>query len=264
MNRLFLLIILTLLGTYESNAQYNIQFGSANECYSKTFTIIAWVLTDTSNAANFSQSQLIDAIEGVNDEFSEMCVNFKLCDFNILPNHRQDTIKKGIHDEEISALYRKKNVINLYFVKEIIDDGPDPGPCGYAPLGSTTEPNDTNKRDAIFLKKSCFTKDVLAHELGHFFGLYHTFETASFGVEFIDGSNCATAGDLICDTQADPKGLNDGNCHLSPQDSSLGRFYEPPVCNIMSYYNPSCDQFFTREQLNRMLMIMKTGRGYLW
>ena len=96
--------------------------------------------------------------------------------------------------------------------------------------------------------------------------MYHTFETTAFGPESADGSNCSTAGDLVCDTQADPNGLNDGQCHLSPQsvDGTTGLYYEPPVCNIMSYYNPTCDQVFTRGQLDRMLMIMKTGRSYLW
>ncbi|MBL0071623.1 MAG: hypothetical protein IPP34_07360 [Bacteroidetes bacterium] len=35
--------------------------------------------------------------------------------------------------------------------------------------------------------------------MGHFFGLYHTFET-QFGSELANGSNCATTGDLVCDT----------------------------------------------------------------
>lgn len=41
------------------------------------------------------------------------------------------------------------------------------------------------------------------HEVGHVLGLYHPFET-QFGNECTDGSNCATAGDRICDTPASP------------------------------------------------------------
>lgn len=41
------------------------------------------------------------------------------------------------------------------------------------------------------------------HEMGHGLGLWHPFETA-FGVECTDGSNCAIAGDLVCDTPASP------------------------------------------------------------
>jgi hypothetical protein len=264
MNKLLIFTFLLLYVFVSSNAQYDDNFGSTDECYGKTFTVVAWVLTDTLDKPNFTASRLNGAIATVNDYFSGICVDFKLCEFNVLPNHRQDKLTPGIHDDEISALYRKKNVINLYFVSEI--NPPGAGPCGYAPLGSAVEPSDNNRRDAIFLQKDCFGSGVLAHELGHYFGLYHTFETATFGVESADGTNCKTTGDLICDTQADPNGSNDAQCHLNPQqiDTISGLYYEPPVCNIMSYYNPTCDQFFTRGQLNRMLSIMKTGRKYLW
>ncbi len=266
MNKFISLTFLLLFGFIFSSAQYNEQFGSTDECYGKTFTVVAWVLTDTLNEPNLTEGDVLTAIETVNNDFSDICVDFKLCEFNELRNHRQDTIVKGTHDEEISALHRKKNVINLYFSSEIINDDPDAAPCGYAPLGGTNIPLDTNKRDAIFLKKSCFTGAVLAHEFGHYFGLYHTFETATFGVESPAGDDCATAGDLICDTQADPNGSNDNECHLNSNlvDPVTGLYYEPPVCNIMSYYTPLCEQFFTTGQLNRMLMIMKTGRSYLW
>jgi hypothetical protein len=39
--------------------------------------------------------------------------------------------------------------------------------------------------------------------MGHFLGLLHTHED-SFGKENVDGTNCRTAGDLLCDTKADP------------------------------------------------------------
>jgi choice-of-anchor C domain-containing protein len=50
---------------------------------------------------------------------------------------------------------------------------------------------------------------MLAHEFGHYFSLTHTFETGFFGVELQGvcqavAPNCASAGDLVCDTPADP------------------------------------------------------------
>ncbi len=39
------------------------------------------------------------------------------------------------------------------------------------------------------------------HEMGHVFFLFHPFET-QFGIECTSGSNCFSAGDLVCDTPA--------------------------------------------------------------
>ena len=265
MKKLISLAIALYLFSVNGIAQSDKDFGSVDECYGKTYSIVAWVLTDTMGLTlPIDEAAVRTAIDSVNTRFAGMCVDFKLCEYNVLPNHRQDTITKGLHDEEIAALYRKKNVINLYFASEIINPEPNPGPCGYAPFGTTTIQPDTNTRDAIFLKKGCFNFGVLAHELGHYFGLYHTFEV-EFGLESPDGSNCATTGDLICDTEADPNGIADAACHLSPaQTHPNGLYYTPPVCNIMSYYAPVCNQVFTVGQFNKMLSIMKTGRSYLW
>jgi hypothetical protein len=38
--------------------------------------------------------------------------------------------------------------------------------------------------------------------MGHNLGLLHTFEEPP--KEYVDESNCNTAGDLVCDTSADP------------------------------------------------------------
>jgi hypothetical protein len=251
MTKFISLIFLVLFTTKICCSQYNENFGSTEECYGKTFSIAAWVLTDTTNSiAPLDLSQVLVAIDSLNQKFKSICVDFKLCSFDTLSNHRQDTIEKGLHDEEIAAMYRKKNVINLYFATEIINPSPGANPAGYAPLGSTTIPDDDNQRDAIFLKKSEFSPSVLLHEIGHYFGLYHTFESVANGEEFADGSNCATAG-----------------CHLDPQvkDPQTNLMFEPPVCNIMSYYNNQpCNYHFSRGQLDRMLSIMKTGRSYLW
>jgi len=44
---------------------------------------------------------------------------------------------------------------------------------------------------------------VLAHELGHYMGLYHPSGPYSFSEELVDGSNCSYTGDYCCDTPAE-------------------------------------------------------------
>lgn len=260
-------ILLVLLGL-SAKSQNSVGFNSVNECYGKTFSIVAWVLTDTAGNANFDEATLQEALNSANSNFGNICVDFKLCEFNVLPNHAQDTIYKGGDDSEITQMYRRKNVINLYFFTDIIDTLPGtPSPCGFAPLGSFTAPQDNPMRDAIFLEKACFDDGVFMHEIGHYFGLYHTWEVDENGRELNDGSNCSTAGDLICDTDADPypTGSVGSNCtYTGPVDNTTDLYFTPPVCNIMTYWTSPCDQSFTVGQYNRMLSIMKTGRRYLW
>jgi len=95
---------------------------------------------------------------------------------------------------------------------------------------------------------------VLSHEFGHCLGLFHThsgrgcndFANCS---EAINGSNCKTCGDLVCDTPADPclAGLVNTSCVYIG-----GGGFNPDVNNIMSYAPPSCLTRFTQGQIERM------------
>lgn len=120
---------------------------------------------------------------------------------------------------------------------------------------------------------------TLAHELGHFFSLLHTFNgwecspwddeihgnpvsstTAPcpsledgdpVDVELADGSNCETAGDFLCDTPADYNfGLFDnGDCiyNYNCMDPS-GNSMDPMENNFMSYFGNCASYVFTEEQ----------------
>lgn len=132
-----------------------------------------------------------------------------------------------------------------------------------SPYGGWGEFTSMHERPSIFIDTSCiaFTSEInkyINHEMGHYLNLYHTFDE-EFGVECPDGSNCETAGDLICDTPADPNisrlYLN-YNCELLrdfyPPSGCVRIPYDPPVSNMMSYYPSHCMNMFTPEQYDRM------------
>ncbi|MCF8255872.1 MAG: zinc-dependent metalloprotease [Bacteroidia bacterium] len=115
--------------------------------------------------------------------------------------------------------------------------------------------------DVVFIKNSCQGPNAttLTHELGHFFGLPHTFSgweggdaPPSSDIEKIDGSNCRTAGDGFCDTKADyvsqrwscplPWNLTDPNNVVFKPDSSI----------YMSYSSDNCQSRFSTEQMQAM------------
>jgi hypothetical protein len=128
---------------------------------------------------------------------------------------------------------------------------------------------------------------ILAHELGHYFGLYHThyytgINSAKSEPVSRDLSltiNCQNGGDFITDTPADPGvfasgGFDGGLCHNSdcspgcegnPTDAA-GDMYEPDKTNLMSYWDlrGCATDHFSKEQQNLMVnMLQSPSRSFL-
>jgi len=103
---------------------------------------------------------------------------------------------------------------------------------------------------------------TLAHEMGHYYLLQHTHhltqtahsdgDPSEATAERVDGSNCESAGDYLCDTPADPSApicsisASTGVLSCSATDAN-GDSYAPSTTNLMSYYNDTRSTF-TREQ----------------
>ena len=117
---------------------------------------------------------------------------------------------------------------------------------------------------------------LLPHELGHSFGLFHTFGNYSSGTtELVTrgvGSNCLTTGDELCDTPADPYYLpgastitvNGCPVYNGTAKDAQGASFSPSITNIMSYYFP-CTHDFTSGQYDRMqagLALRETHKKY--
>jgi len=107
---------------------------------------------------------------------------------------------------------------------------------------------------ALCVGGSYVETSVLSHEFGHCLGLFHTHSGRGCGdgancAENINGSNCSTCGDLVCDTPADPclSGLVNTNCKYIG-----GNGFNPDVNNIMSYAPPECLTRFSQGQVERM------------
>ncbi len=148
------------------------------------------------------------------------------------------------NEAELVALWSTdviQDSVNVYFVNQLasFDGGSF---CGIASFSYVPV-------QGIAVANGCTPSGgnttTFAHELGHYFDLYHTHETA-VGVECPDGSNCATAGDLVCDTPADPNLAGAGQlsgCSYSGSGTACGDPYNPDTRNVMSYAGACRSQF---------------------
>lgn len=111
---------------------------------------------------------------------------------------------------------------------------------------------------------------ILAHEMGHCLGLYHTFEPwkDKFGnptnQENVARSgnckNCTTAGDVLCDTPADDNGGVNANCiYIGTAKDACNTSYSPLTNNIMAYGDYRCINTFTNGQGDRMRTFLTTN-----
>lgn len=160
------------------------------------------------------------------------------------------------------------NVINLYFAGSLSTSSGG-GLCGYAYF-----PGGPNR---IFMANGCTNNgSTLTHEFGHFFALYHTHGKTNCGnmtTELVDGSNCATDGDDVCDTPADPNLRTPNSCgaflvnnacvYTGNLTDANGQMFMPNTRNIMSYSRQSCRNEMSPGQYARMAFTAQTSRAYL-
>ncbi len=143
--------------------------------------------------------------------------------------------------------------------------------------GKWGNPIDPNYSEFVFdpMPVATSRSSIIAHEMGHALGLFHTFQSTDYtntmfpcsttGLnitscpELVNGSNCEQCGDLVCDTPADPNGgYNPSTCRYNDAlTDSNGDYYQPDGKNVMSYAGLGCDKHITKGQASRIKMVMQ-------
>jgi Pregnancy-associated plasma protein-A len=231
---------------------------------SKKLQVNIHIAQDLEGNTGISQSDINGGLLRLNQEFAPAGIQFEICKQHIMEDDRFDTLfiyPYYSEEKQMSAIYYEPNTINLYLVTTIVQDFGEVAGYAIMPGG----------KDVVVINKEefNFNSNVPVHVMGHFFGLYHTFETA-FGIELADRSNCDAAGDLVCDTNADPDSTGQASsgdqCNYSgtTQQDPAGNWYVPPTDNYMSFYPDECVCRFSPQQYNRMIEQYLTFRYYLW
>lgn len=142
----------------------------------------------------------------------------------------------------LASNFNVANTVNIYFVNALYANGSS----GLNGISSFPWQNN----HLVVIDNNNAATSVIAHELGHYLGLYHTHENI-FGYEWVNGGNCQVAGDMICDTPADPNlAGNTVNCvYVGYYIDPLGWYYQPDIYNYMSYNSPWCLQHFSTQQI---------------
>ena len=216
---------------------------------------------DSEGNLRIAEDRALNEICNLNAEFAQLDMQFYLpgeinyINDDILISH---SFSGGLSGAVTSRLISNKvpNAVNLFVVDQI-----DFNFAGYYTIQADVVVMDRSYMDS--------TNSIIAHELGHFFSLVHTFSgweeppeegvpvppfNGNIPVEYVDRTvNCDMAGDFFCDTPADytnyvwqVPGCNFTLNYLDP-DSML---VDPDETNHMSYfYFAGCDDYqFSPEQ----------------
>ncbi|HEY9178404.1 MAG TPA: M43 family zinc metalloprotease [Flavipsychrobacter sp.] len=174
-------------------------------------------------------------------------------------NYTSDGVNRaltgGVSDANLKALsiWPNDRYYNIWVVNKIDTVDGYPGTTGTFVAGYAYFPGAPASIDGTILVASQMLpgKQTLPHELGHAFGLYHTWEGGTPGNPGVCAPNvtCATQGDRVCDT--DPHyDVDATQCFSGQTNACTGNTYNDATAkNIMNYAN--CTDRFTPGQVVR-------------
>ena len=221
-----------------------------------TFKLRIVDVTSSFSNQSITEENVVEVIEIINHAFSETNFQFELFSFEqiaydkTIENLRENDWK--LYDEFVRA-QQENGMVNLFVFdnQQYCEVGFMTKTCsrtgGFAyPIGYNTF--------SVFLNEFDFLhKKILPHELGHFFGLRHTFHNSHFvngisedNTEMVDhylnqelGSKF---GDQVYDTPADPNEeiyVDYSTCEMKwNYETSTKKEYKPLINNYMNYYKP--------------------------
>ncbi|HIO73055.1 MAG TPA: PKD domain-containing protein, partial [Flavobacteriales bacterium] len=228
------------------------------------WTIIRNAAGDASS--NISLTRVNDLMTELNNDCASWKLEFCLDVVNFVNDGTHYNFD-GSDEAAMKSAYGANftNVINIYVVNNITN--PSAGGYAYFPYSGY---GGYNYRGGVLMSKnnSSLGTHTLAHELGHTFGLHHTFHgvdevgvcsSCYEAVGAADGSPASgdDHGDYCSDTN--PHETNSYSCNANPGGSNVcdsDPWANVPVNNHMSY--SFCSSQFTPQQAGRMHCMIDT------
>lgn len=200
------------------------------------------IQSSTSSNGGVTDQMIRDQIAVLNAAFASANISFSLTSIDRTTNNTWFTVTPGTTAEkQMKAALRKggKESLNLYS-----------GNIGQGLLGWATFPADYSRSPSmdgvVMLNQSMpggsaapyNLGDTGTHEVGHWAGLYHTFQ-----------GGCSKTSDSVADTPAEKSSAF--GCPVG-RDSCTTYAGVDPIYNFMDYTDDSCMNTFTAGQITRM------------
>jgi hypothetical protein len=208
-------------------------------------------------------------IDKLNKGFENTSVSFNIDKIEFIPSSLTIENLQENGFEQYNAFSQKhdlSNMISIYvfdFDTSLCKITPTSISCGRT--GGFSYILSTVTNNVVLSQFDLEDDKVIVHEMGHFFGLYHTFEEDQFGKDnFVE--DCNVAGDCLCDTPPDPGPvyevyINHSLCKTIGLSHENGNIYNPLVNNYMAYFKPCylIPYTFTQGQSNVILTAAKSS-----
>ncbi|GAB4253131.1 MAG: hypothetical protein Kow0079_08450 [Vicingaceae bacterium] len=228
---------------------------------------------------NISDAQIIDGITVLNEDYGKLPgtngdgngvdMKVRFCLAKIDPNGNCTNgivrIKSSLTNHQTYerpllkelSFWDNNKYLNIYIVKSISG-----GVLGYSSF-----PGGPPNEDGVVVKHNYFGRIGTAistnslgrtttHELGHWFGIYHTFNNGC-------GSDLCNDGDYVCDTP--PVASPNFGCPSSVNSCNNDVPDVPDqIENYLDYTSDACKNMFTNGQKQRLQATLDTLRTVIW
>jgi len=249
-----------------------------------TLPVVVHIVHDN-GPENISDALVLNGIQELNEAFANMAYYDQgtgtntMIQFCLARRTPDDQVTTGITRDQNSLTeltlesedlalkdvnrWTPTDYINIWLVREICSAGSGCGVAGYAYFpASHGNPEDGIVMEAEYMGSSPGGSGVLVHEMGHYLGLYHTFQGGCAN------DDCLTNGDRVCDTPPDQSTLwiaCNAVVNTCNTDTQSGFSTDQPdmILNFMDYTDFACFNDFTPGQSDRMHWHIENVRSSL-